>query len=166
VRAKREICSFPQDVADRGDVTEVHVPSNCIGYVTGNRGSSLRQVEEDTGTFCFIASTKDHQDQLLIFGWDKEGRYKAERAINQMITEKLSNRSRSRSRSPYGRRSPSYDRYDRRRSPSYDRRERRRSPSYDRYDDRRGGGRYDDRRGRSPPRRRSRSDSRDRYRRR
>ena len=43
------------------------------------------QVEEDTGTFCFIASTKDHQDQLLIFGWDKEGRsQRPETALHPM----------------------------------------------------------------------------------
>ena len=25
-------------------IEQVHVPQHCIGYVTGNRGSSLRQV--------------------------------------------------------------------------------------------------------------------------
>merc|ERR1712157_707376 len=31
-----------KDVSNRDDATEVHVPENCKGWVTGNRGSELR----------------------------------------------------------------------------------------------------------------------------
>merc|ERR1719223_2386135 len=41
--------------SDREDVTEMHVPQNCKGWVTGNRGSELRRVEMETGTFMFMA---------------------------------------------------------------------------------------------------------------
>eukprot|EP00966_Prymnesium_polylepis_P228050 5276913-Prymnesium_polylepis.1 len=34
---------YVDDVRDRDDVTIVPVPTHCVGYVTGNRGSSLRQ---------------------------------------------------------------------------------------------------------------------------
>eukprot|EP00966_Prymnesium_polylepis_P033688 782911-Prymnesium_polylepis.1 len=34
---------FVEDLRERTDVTIVPVPSEAIGYVTGNRGSSLRQ---------------------------------------------------------------------------------------------------------------------------
>ena len=90
----------------------MHVPRDCIGWVAGNRGSSLRQVEEDTETYCFIASVRGSEEELLIFSFSADARNRAERIINQLVTEKLS-RGRSRSRS----RSRSYDR--RRRSPSY-----------------------------------------------
>jgi len=140
-----------RDAASREDCTEVHVPDNCKGWVTGNRGSELRRMEAETGTFMFMALDAHGDERLLIFAANagsKEsplGRVAAERAVNDMIQEKLRNdgkrgRSDSRSRSRSGRRSPSR----RRRSPS----RKRRSPS----------GR------RSPSRRKSRSNSRRRSR--
>ena len=45
---------FVEDLKERDDVTIVPCPRDAIGYVTGNRGSSLRQVEEESGTFCFV----------------------------------------------------------------------------------------------------------------
>ena len=35
---------YVDDLRERTDVTIVPVPPHCVGYVTGNRGSSLRQV--------------------------------------------------------------------------------------------------------------------------
>merc|ERR1719223_2566185 len=43
------------DVSSRDDCTEMHIPENCKGWVTGNRGSELRRVEQETGTFIFLA---------------------------------------------------------------------------------------------------------------
>merc|ERR1719491_1638754 len=43
------------DIAGRDDATETHVPQNCKGWVTGNRGSELRRMEQETGTFMFMA---------------------------------------------------------------------------------------------------------------
>ncbi|CAL1172746.1 unnamed protein product [Cladocopium goreaui] len=40
------------DVAHRDDCTEVHVPENCKGWVTGNRGSELRRMETEYVTQC------------------------------------------------------------------------------------------------------------------
>ena len=50
---------FVDDLRERTDVTIVPVPSEAIGYVTGNRGASLRQVGEEalhTVTYRSIAS--------------------------------------------------------------------------------------------------------------
>merc|ERR1719235_365705 len=112
-----------RDIADRDDVTEMHVPENCKGWVTGNRGSELRRVEMETGTFMFMANDRNGEERLLIFSANPGskasdgGRMHAERLINEMVQDKLRNdgrgRSNSRRRSPSRRRSNS-----RRRSPS------------------------------------------------
>lgn len=127
------------DVSHRDDVTEMHIPDNCKGWVTGNRGSELRRVELETNTYMFMSLNKHGEERLLIFSADpgtkmgNGGRMHAERLINEMIQEKLRDRSRGRSdsrshspkrRSPSRRRSRSDSR--RRRSPS---KKRRRSPS-------------------------------------
>eukprot|EP00913_Durusdinium_trenchii_P025408 g23853.t1 len=51
------------DVQDRDDCTEMHIPENCKGWVTGNRGSELRRVEQATGTFMFMALDKHGEEQ-------------------------------------------------------------------------------------------------------
>lgn len=111
-----------KDVADRDDCTEMHIPENCKGWVTGNRGSELRRVEQETGTFMFMALDARGEERLLIFGanpgskTDNGGRMHAERLVNEMVQEKLRNddrrggrdsRSRSRSRRSSRRRSRS-----------------------------------------------------------
>ncbi|CAK0867829.1 unnamed protein product, partial [Prorocentrum cordatum] len=108
------------DVSQREDTTEVHVPENCKGWVTGNRGSELRRMEQETGTFMFMALDGRGMERLLIFCHDPgtktspHGRMAAERLVNEMIQEKLRDdgdggrgRSDSRRRSPSPRRSPS-----------------------------------------------------------
>mmetsp|Transcript_36642 Transcript_36642/g.118456 ORF Transcript_36642/g.118456 Transcript_36642/m.118456 type:complete len:407 (+) Transcript_36642:50-1270(+) len=155
---------YVDDLKDRDDVTVVPVPRDAIGYVTGNRGQSLRMVEEESGTFCFVEGGRGESEQLLIFGSVRADREVAERLINNLVNEKMredndrrryDDRRRDDSRDRYG------DRGDRRREDSRDRDYRRRSPSRDRYrrrDDSRDRDyrRRDDSRGR-------RDDSRDRY---
>merc|ERR1712232_344158 len=83
------------DVDRRDDATEMHVPDNCKGWVTGNRGSELRRVEEETSTFMFMALDRQGDERLLIFSADPGsktgtgGRMHAERLINEMIQDKL-----------------------------------------------------------------------------
>ncbi|CAE7704527.1 unnamed protein product [Symbiodinium necroappetens] len=83
----------------------MHIPENCKGWVTGNRGSELRRVEQATGTFMFMALDRHGEERLLIFsanGGSKTadgGRMHAERLINEMVQEKLRGDSRGRSRS-------------------------------------------------------------------
>lgn len=115
------------DVQDRDDCTEMHIPENCKGWVTGNRGSELRRVEQATGTFMFMALDKHGEERLLIFSANAGsktgdgGRMHAERMVNEMVQEKLRGDSRGRSDS----RSRSRRRNSRKRSNS----RRRRSPS-------------------------------------
>lgn len=80
------------DYSCRDDVTVIQVPKDCVGYVTGHKGASLRSVEEATDTFCFIEGGRDdsHRDPkpLLIFG-SKEARREAETLLRQKIDLKL-----------------------------------------------------------------------------
>jgi len=143
LQQRRGAVTIP-DVTQRDDTTEVHIPENCKGWVTGNRGSELRRMEQETGTFMFMALDSKGSERLLIFCADPgsksspRGRMAAERLVNEMIQEKLrddgdggggrgrsDSRSRSRSRSPVGGRggrardSRSPPRGGSRRSPSY-----------------------------------------------
>merc|ERR1719433_1433127 len=110
------------DVSQRDDATEMHIPANCKGWVTGNRGSELRRMEQETGVYMCMALDARGEERLIIFGTNagsktsSTGRMAAERLVNEMIQEKLRNDGRdasnSRSRSPPRQRSES-----RRRSP-------------------------------------------------
>merc|ERR1719411_1384656 len=119
------------DVAHREDATEVHFPDNCKGWVTGNRGSELRRMEQETGVYMFMALDGRGEERLLIFSTDagsktnSQGRMAAERLVNELVQEKLrddGNRGRSDSRP----KSPSRRRSDSRRGPT---RGRSRSPA-------------------------------------
>merc|ERR1719436_680813 len=121
------------NVSQRDDATEMHVPENCKGWVTGNRGSELRRMEQETGTYMFMALDERGEERLIIFCHNPgsktgpTGRMAAERLVNEMIQEKLRDdggRGRSRGRSPSRRRQDS-----RRRSPPRRNDSRRRSPS-------------------------------------
>merc|ERR1719401_2321847 len=127
------------DISRRDDATEMHIPENCKGWVTGNRGSELRRMEQETGTYMFMALDARGEERLIIFSANpgtktaSTGRMAAERLVNEMIQEKLRDEGdggRNDSRSPSRKRGRSDSR--------------KRSPS------RRGGGGG---RGRSPSRR-------------
>merc|ERR1712060_613496 len=83
------------DIASRNDATEMHIPENCKGWVTGNRGSELRRMEQETGTYMFMALDARGEERLIIFCHDpgsktaSTGRMAAERLVNEMIQEKL-----------------------------------------------------------------------------
>merc|ERR1719492_167374 len=83
------------DVSQRDDSTEMHIPENCKGWVTGNRGSELRRMEMETGTYMFMSLDERGEERLLIFSVDPgsktsdKDRMAAERLINEMIQEKL-----------------------------------------------------------------------------
>ena len=106
---------YVDDLKERDDVTIVPCPRDCIGYVTGNRGSSLRQVEEESGTFCFVEGGHGDSEQLLVFCHSKNDRDVAERLINNLINEKL--RSGDDRGRDYDDRDRDYDRRDRVRGP-------------------------------------------------
>lgn len=76
----------------RDDVTVLPVPKDCVGFVTGHKGTSLRAVEDASGTFCFIEGGREdpYRDPkpLLIFG-DPDARATAEELLQKRINLKL-----------------------------------------------------------------------------
>eukprot|EP00397_Hematodinium_sp_SG-2012_P009137 GEMP01009212.1.p1 GENE.GEMP01009212.1~~GEMP01009212.1.p1 ORF type:complete len:1002 (+),score=278.11 GEMP01009212.1:418-3423(+) len=89
---QQRIGSVEVKYTGRDDVTVIHVPKECVGYVTGHKGTSLRSVEDITGTFCFIeGGREDERDPkpLLICGVVNEARKKAEEIIRGRIEQKL-----------------------------------------------------------------------------
>lgn len=83
------------DVTDREDCTEMHIPANCKGWVTGNRGSELRRMEHETSTYMFMALDGHGDERLCIFSHEQgskvstTGRMAAERLVNELVQEKL-----------------------------------------------------------------------------
>lgn len=68
------------ETSRRDDVTVVEVPRDSVGYITGHKGESLREIERQTGTFCFANGEKGSSrsngayELLLIFGASSEVR--------------------------------------------------------------------------------------------
>ena len=60
--------------SERNDFTAYTVPSDCIGFVMGRNGATLRSMEEEWGVLMFFAKTSDERqkedsdEQLCIFG--------------------------------------------------------------------------------------------------
>merc|ERR1719330_1591766 len=96
------------DVTRRDDCTELHIPMNCKGWVTGNRGSELRRMEQETGVYMFMALDGRGEERLIIFSHDAgskvspTGRMAAERLVNELVQEKLRDDG-DRGQSPRGR---------------------------------------------------------------
>lgn len=66
------------DTDGREDVTEVEMPRDSVGYVTGAKGEGLRKVERETDTFCFTegSNREKRYERLLIFGHSRGNRKK------------------------------------------------------------------------------------------
>jgi len=103
------------DVSRRDDCTEMHIPMNCKGWVTGNRGSELRRMEQETGVYMFMALDGRGEERLIIFSHESgskvspTGRMAAERLVNELVQEKIrddGDRGPSRGRSDSRARSP------------------------------------------------------------
>jgi len=62
---------------DRDDVTVVEVPSDCIGYVTGNRRAALGAMEEEWGTLMFFMTKPGSKGKGRGFGEQRNFRGKA-----------------------------------------------------------------------------------------
>ncbi|CDJ65595.1 hypothetical protein ENH_00007540, partial [Eimeria necatrix] len=104
------------------DCEVVQLPLDAVAYVTGSKGSNLRRVEEETGTFIFLDGARGGgEERLLIFCFDSDARRRARMRIEDRIDEKLSGRARplyhgGRYRSPSPRRGDygGYGRYEER----------------------------------------------------
>ena len=160
---------FVDDPEKRDDCTELRIPRGAAGRVQGKAGETLRSIERETKTFCFLVPDRDDPDGkeelVLIFGADKKRRYKA----LDLMEDAMSGRYRARDGDRGGRRD------ERRRDGSRDSRGRDRDRDRDRDRSRsrergrggpdRGGLRRDDRRDDRPyanGRRRDRSRDRGR----
>ncbi|KAL8446174.1 hypothetical protein Emed_005129 [Eimeria media] len=83
------------DTAGRDDCEVVNLPLDAVAYVTGSKGSNLRRVEEETGTFIFLDGARGGgEERLLIFCYDADARRRARMRIEERIDEKLSGRAR------------------------------------------------------------------------
>ena len=77
----------------RKDLTVVDVPRDSVGFLTGHKGESLREIERQSGTFCFADGEKGSDrsagayEHLLIFGASREGRELARRIVLDKIQE-------------------------------------------------------------------------------
>ena len=88
------------DADSREDVNVLSIPSDSIGFISGHRGESLRNIELSTQTFCFVNDSSKTQtsrgpdasekvdvavEDLLIFSHNEEARKNARRKIKEQI---------------------------------------------------------------------------------
>merc|ERR1719401_2222743 len=76
---------------DRDDCTVVHVPSDCIGYITGNRRATLGRMEEEWGTLMFFMTKEGEKggrqgwsEKLIIFGSERGRRGAELKCMNEI----------------------------------------------------------------------------------
>ena len=125
--------SLSIEIRNRDDVKVVKVPTDCVGFITGHKGASLRRVEDESGTFCFIVGDGGGE-RLYIFSHDSHSRDVAEKMITKSLEEKRredsreGRRDRDRDDRDYHRHRRDSRDYDRRRDDDDDRRR----DSYDR----------------------------------
>jgi len=81
------------DTKGRDDLTVIEVPRDSVGFITGYKGESLREIERQSGTFCFADGEKGRDtgtgafEHLLIFGASSEGRKLAKRIVQDKIQD-------------------------------------------------------------------------------
>lgn len=78
------------NISGRKDVDRVIIPAPAVGYVTGKRGDSLRNIEALSNTFCFIqkidpSDNSDMDKALYICSGSHEAREKAHREVIRIM---------------------------------------------------------------------------------
>eukprot|EP00494_Astrolonche_serrata_P030976 UN31244 len=69
----------------KGDLTLVQVPTACKGFITGNKGGTLRQIEKKHATLMTFCQRNDGDDEpLAIFG-TKRGRLGAQLEVMSIV---------------------------------------------------------------------------------
>jgi predicted RNA-binding protein Jag len=98
------------DTRNREDCLAVKVPRESMGFITGHKGASLREIEHVTKTFCFANGSdkarNSNAEELLIFGSKRNNRERA----RDIVLEKVDIHTRNGGRSGRNRRSRSRDR--------------------------------------------------------
>jgi len=71
----------------RDDLTVLWVPEASVGYVTGVKAKTLRNLESKTGTFCFFDKSNmgRSKEEMLIFSWKKEHREAAAEEVHLIV---------------------------------------------------------------------------------
>jgi len=78
---------FKVDISDRDDVSCLWVPEPSVGYVTGKKANTLRNLENKTGTFCFFDKRKSgrSKEKMLIFAARAEHRKAAVDEVHTIV---------------------------------------------------------------------------------
>ena len=70
------------EVNDRNDITVLEVPDEMKGLT---KASTLRDVEKETGTFCFFQGDNSTSNALLVCGHREEDRAKAQHILQDIL---------------------------------------------------------------------------------
>lgn len=75
------------DVHEQQDVKVLWVPESSVGYVTGVKAGTLRNLETKTGTFCFFLkrNTGNSREKMVIFSWRRDYRESAAQEVEQIV---------------------------------------------------------------------------------
>lgn len=78
---------FSVDISSREDVKVIYVPEKCVGYVTGKKAQTLRNLEEKSGTFCFFDKRKSGRpkEKMLIFSHSEKHRDHAQEEVEMIV---------------------------------------------------------------------------------
>jgi len=78
---------FSVDVDGRDDVTILYVPEPSVGYVTGKKAKTLRNLEQKSGTFCFFDKRKSgrKKEKMLIFAVIPDHRERAVEEVHMIV---------------------------------------------------------------------------------
>lgn len=79
------------DTSSRNDVTVVEIPQDLEAVASCFKSMTLRGIEQETKTFCFLEGNSSKSERLLIFGHDKAGRDKAKSIALAKIDERVRN---------------------------------------------------------------------------
>lgn len=77
------------DTSSRNDVTVVDIPQDLEAVASCFKSMTLRGMEQETKTFCFLEGNSSKSERLLIFGHDKAGRDKAKGLALAKIEERV-----------------------------------------------------------------------------
>jgi len=72
---------------DRDDLKFLWVPESSVGYVTGVKAKTLRNLESKTGTFCFFDKSNmgREMEEMLIFSWNAAHREAAAEEVHLIV---------------------------------------------------------------------------------
>jgi len=78
---------FEVDIEGRTDLSTLWVPEPSVGYVTGVKAKTLRNLENKSGTFCFFDKRRSGRpkEKMLIFAHTQDNRDEAIKEIHSIV---------------------------------------------------------------------------------